>query len=143
MYYLDTSVLVTMLTVEPETEAVGELVAAKKNLFISDWVITEFSSALSDKCRFGSLREEERLEALVAFARIVDTSIVVLSVTRAMFAAAARLCDDPEIALRSGDALHLAIAREHHLAVITRDRVLTSAAATVGIATEFLRDVTR
>ncbi len=51
MRYLDTSILVAALTREPRTEEMQDWLAAQApdSLCISDWVLTEFSAALSMK----------------------------------------------------------------------------------------------
>lgn len=141
MPYLDTSVVVTMLTVEPDTSTIAVSISAIKNLCISDWVITEFASALSLKSRVGSMLDSERREAHDAFAQLVEASLSVLSVSRTDFATAAHLCEDPAAGLRSGDALHLAIASAHGLTMITRDRDMARAARQLGLPTTLMQEI--
>jgi hypothetical protein len=70
--YLDTSLLVTGLTLEKNTRAVQIWMAERENdaFAISDWVIAEFSSALSVKLRVGDITPQHRAEALAQFGRI-------------------------------------------------------------------------
>ena len=65
MLYLDTSLLVCALTNEADTEAVQSWLTRQDvaELAISDWVATEFSSALSIKLRRGQLGAEHRAAA--------------------------------------------------------------------------------
>lgn len=59
-----------------------------------------------------------------------------MPVTRAAFAAAADLVRDASSGLRSGDALHLAVAREIGAAAIaTADAILAANAEAKGLAT--------
>jgi hypothetical protein len=57
MAYLDTRVLISALTNALRTMEIQEWLATQTvaDLIISDWVITEFSSALSVKVRTGQL----------------------------------------------------------------------------------------
>lgn len=70
MLYLDTSVLVAALTREPRTADMQAWLGAQEagTLCISDWTVTEFSSALSMKVRMEILTAHERADVLSAFA---------------------------------------------------------------------------
>jgi predicted nucleic acid-binding protein len=72
MLYLDTSPLVAALTNETETERMQRWLGqqAEDDLAISDWVVTEFSSALSIKLRAGHIEPAHRTDALAMFARL-------------------------------------------------------------------------
>ncbi len=93
--YIDTSVLVAALTNERETSRMQEWLGAQvpEKLFISDWVVTEFSSALSIKLRTGQITVTDRANSLAMFTRLCAESIGVLPVTSQNFRAAARWRD--------------------------------------------------
>jgi predicted nucleic acid-binding protein len=135
MLYLDTSLLVAALTNEAETERMQHWLEGQPedNLAISDWVATEFSSALSIKLRTGQIRIADRAEALAAFTRLANDSFVAIPVSRSDFRTAARLADQHAIGLRAGDALHLAICANHGATLCTFDRRLGDAGAALGI----------
>src|ERR1700736_717380 len=115
MLYLDTSLLVAALTNEAETERMQHWLGRRSedNLAISDWVATEFSSALSIKLRTGQIRIADRAEARAAFTRLATDSFIPIPVSRLDFRTAARFADQHAIGLRAGDALHLAICANH------------------------------
>src|SRR5665213_1618538 len=115
MLYLDTSLLVAAFVQELKTAVVQPWLEARtdKELAISDWVITEFSAALSIKTRVGQLRSDLRLNALTTFARSCAESFVILSVSRPQFRIAAQLADQSALGVRAGDALHLALSIEN------------------------------
>ena len=133
--YIDTSVLVAALGNERHTESAQNWLAAQppSDLLISDWVITEFSSAMALKLRTGQLQPEHRAECLALFTQLVERSLTVLTVTSANFRAAARLADQHQTGLRAGDALHLAICTDHGSRMITFDQTLAAAATNLGI----------
>lgn len=135
--YLDTSVLVAALTREAESERVQSWLAeqSQETLTISDWVTTEFSSALSIKIRRGQLTTDHRADALAMFGHLSADSFVALPVTREQFRAAARLVDQYAIGLRAGDALHLAICADLGATLCTLDRRLGEAGPLVGVKT--------
>ena len=137
MLYLDTSLLVAALTNEAETGRMqawlGQQPAA--DLTISDWVATEFSSALSIKLRLGQIKIQDRAAALAMFARMARDNLAVLPVSRLEFRAAARLADQHLLGLRAADALHLAVCAEHGATLCTLDRRLGVAASSLGIKT--------
>jgi predicted nucleic acid-binding protein len=66
MLYLDTSLLVAVLTNGAETERMQHWLEQQPvdDLALSDWVATEFSSALSIKLRTGQIGAAHRADAL-------------------------------------------------------------------------------
>ncbi|MGC5749904.1 type II toxin-antitoxin system VapC family toxin [Gluconobacter sp. NFX36] len=107
--YIDTSVLVAALTNEAETDRMQSWLSSQDpdELFISDWVATEFSSALSIKLRSGQINVADRANALALFTRLSAESFQILPITTQQFRAAARFSDQYALGLRAGDALHL------------------------------------
>jgi uncharacterized protein len=107
-------------------------------LTITDWVVTEFSSAVSIKLRPGQLGPDHRAAALASFTRLAAETFSVLPVERASFRTAARFADQPALNLRAGDALHLAICAEWGATLCTLDRRLGEAAPVVGVGSVLL-----
>jgi uncharacterized protein len=140
MLYLDTSILVSALTNEADTAAVQAWLAGQvaRDLTISDWVVTEFSSAMSIKLRSGQLGPDHRAAALASFTRLAADTLRILPVERASFRTAARFADQPTLNLRAGDALHLAICAEWGATLCTLDRRLGEAAPVVGVGSVLL-----
>lgn len=140
MYYLDTSLLVAALTNEPRTDEAQRWLASKPSaqLAISDWVITEFSAALSIKLRTDQLRPRDRAEAVSLFTSLREESLEVLPLSRLDFHTAARFADQYSTGLRSGGALHLAVAANHGLRLVALDQGLVRAAEATAVSAELL-----
>ena len=119
LVYLDSSALVKLVVMEPESTALMELLRARPDRVSSAVALTEVPRALR-RAGFGT-RERRRARALLARVVLVDTD-------RRILAAAAAL--DPPT-LRTLDAIHLATAlavREDLAALVTYDRRLRVAA---------------
>ncbi len=99
---------------------------------MSDWVIAEFSSALSVKRRSGQIDDTGRVDALTEFKRLADVSFSVLPVQRTKFRMASQFADQFALGLRGPDALHLAAA------VCTLDRRLHDSGVALGVKTLLL-----
>jgi uncharacterized protein len=140
MLYIDTSLLVAALTNEAETERIQGWLGqqAEGDLAISDWVGTEFSSALSLKLRAGHVEPAHRADALAMFSRLSADNFLVLPVSRLHFRTAARFADQHLLSLRAGDALHLAVCADHGATLCTLDRRLSDAGPALGIKTMLL-----
>jgi hypothetical protein len=102
-------------------------------LFVSDWTVTETSSAMAIRLRAGHIDLDQRAKALALSNMLLAESFTVLDVTREQFRTAARFVDQHMVALRAGDALHLAIASEHGATVHTLDRRLAEAGPVLGV----------
>ena len=133
MAYLDTSVIIAAITLEPRTADVAQWLANTANLYISSWVVTEVASALSIKLRTGAITLEERAASMAHWQTLQEESLTQLSVDPAHFETAAIFATHHNLGLRAGDALHLAIAAAHGLPIATLDKTMGAAAPVLGV----------
>ena len=114
MLYLDTSLLVSLIAAESSTAPAQAWLAqqSEEQLVISDWVGTEVASALAAIQRNGGIDEQSRVRAAANLKARVTAAFTVLPVSRQAFRAAADMAGLVELRLRSGDALHIAVAAE-------------------------------
>jgi uncharacterized protein len=140
MLYVDTSVWVAALTRETRTAEMQAWLAAQApgSLAISDWVGTEFASALAMKLRMEILSPTERAEVLAAFTALEEASLHTLPVSRLDYRIATQFVHHHSTGLRAGDALHLAIAANHGHHLHTLDTTLATAAEHLGVSARLL-----
>ena len=135
MIYCDTSLMIASLIPEGASDSVQAWLAeqGEGTLCISDWVVTEFSSALGIKLRRGVLPADRQSHILAEWrARIAD-QLTLLPVPQPAFALAAHYCEMPATGLRAADALHLAVAALGGHALATLDARLAKGAQAVGV----------
>jgi predicted nucleic acid-binding protein len=134
--YVDTSVVVPMFVREPGSAAVlAWLESASDALASSDWIVTEFASALSIKVRGREIAPRQARDVLRDFDVFCRGGLSLASVSRTASREAAKLAGDLGRQLRTADALHLAMAREMGVsAIATADAALVRGAEGVGLA---------
>ena len=74
--------------------------------------------------------------AQASFDRMAAQGLEVLPVIRAHFTLAAKFAERHELALRGGDALHLAVCADHGASLATLDKRMRDAALALGVAVE-------
>jgi predicted nucleic acid-binding protein len=136
MHYFDTSFLVPLILPEAASDRVAKFLGdlSTENLAVSHWARVEFSSLLAREVRTGSLSAEAAALADARFESMVDESFVVLLPNGDDFNLAKEYLSNCETGIRAGDALHLAIAKNHRAeAVYSLDKTLLKAGKSIGI----------
>ncbi|MHB1592292.1 MAG: type II toxin-antitoxin system VapC family toxin [Sulfuricella sp.] len=139
MFYFDTSFIVPYFLPEAASlQAEKFLRKFESGLTISQWTKTEFASAVGMKCRMGLISPEEVGAAHRRFEKIVAEYFLVLPVQDKDFALAAEYLRHWDRGLRSGDALHLAIAKNNHVqSLYSLDKVMIVAAGEIDLLASF------
>ena len=130
--YLDTSVLVAALTIEPETERAQALLAREAAWLVSDWTAAEFSSAIRTKARGGFLAADQVPVLEGALEDIRTRHGAPLPIHPQDVRQARELVTRIDN-LRAPDALHVAAAQRAGAALATLDAAQARAAETLGM----------
>lgn len=135
MVYVDTSALVPAFIREPKSEAVlAWLETSGQRLVVSEWSITEFSSAAAIKARTGEIAPALAKQARTRFLDFAERHCSIAVPQRAEFRRAAELAGDVGLKLRAGDALHLAIAQASKAeGILCLDESMAASARTMGL----------
>ena len=114
MVYLDTSFIAPLAIAEASSESVEAfLLRRKAELATSQWTRVELASLVARRVRMGELDADQAEAIRTAFDRLLAESFTILTVATTDFMTAVALLAKPDTGLRAGDALHLAIARNH------------------------------
>ncbi len=135
MFYIDTSALVPAFIREPKSDAVlAWLETSGQRLVVSEWSITEFSSAAAIKVRTGEIAPVLAKQARTRFLEFAGNHCSIAVPQRAEFRRAAQLAGDVSLKLRAGDALHLAIAEASKAeGILCLDETMAAGAKTMGL----------
>ncbi len=125
---------------EPLSEVAQAFVRRHTDLAVSDLVEVELFSALGRRVRGGDLSEEsaKRITALFV-THLEDQRFGRLPVERAAYLTARAWLSSLQIVARTLDALHLAVAATHDLAVATADAGMARTATAMGMRVYHLR----
>ena len=120
MLYFDTSFLAPLVLPESTSEEIAAFVGGLPvgELAVSHWTMVEFSSLIAREVRMGGVDAEAGARADARFDNLMDESFVVLRPNADDFRLARQYLRTYETGLRTGDALHLAIASNHRAAAI-------------------------
>ena len=136
MFYFDTSFLAPLILQESTSTKVEQFVAGLPvgELAVSHWTRVEFSSLLAREVHMGGLDSQAAGEADAQFETIVTESFVILLPNADDFDLAKEYLGNHETALGAGDALHLAIAKNHRAkAIYSLDRTMLKARKVLGL----------
>lgn len=139
MRYFDTSFLLPIFVGEPLTSRVEKILSqlTAGEAAVSEWTRVEFYSALARQVRIGSMERATAAEIELDFDALVANTLLTLSPAVADFELARRFLRRYDTGLRSGDALHLAIASNHAAeAIYSLDRGLLQAGRLLGLPVE-------
>jgi len=136
MIYIDTSALVPAFIREPKSEAVlAWIETAGDGLLVSEWAITEFSSAAAIKVRTGEIAAAMAKQARARVLGFAQDHCSIAVPQRAEFRRAADLSGDVNLNLRAGDALHLAIAEASKVqGILCLDEAMGAVARKIGLS---------
>jgi uncharacterized protein len=135
MFYLDTSFLIAAFSLEARTDEARKWIdnTPPEDIFVSSWVETEFSSAISLKIRTGQIKLEERAVILSNWRIFIAETAAVIAVQTKDFETAALFAAQHQLALRAGDALHIAVAQSAGCTLVTLDKKMATAALVLGV----------
>jgi predicted nucleic acid-binding protein len=133
MLYLDTSVLVPLYISEENSARVQALVRSAQRVGISSLSDLEFHSAIAKLARLELITREDARRTLEEFSRHCDQNIYAyFPLDHMVFRIARRWLARLETPLRSLDTLHLAIAWNNGLQLLSADRALIRSAHRLG-----------
>jgi predicted nucleic acid-binding protein len=140
MLYLDTCVLLAVLTPEAHSAAAVALLAqGPAPLAISSWGITELHSALGLKVRTKALSQMQAEAVLQRFERSLAPGLQLLELESQDFLNANACLRGWTTTLRAVDALHLAIASGRGANLCSLDAPFVAAAQQLGLDAQLLR----
>jgi len=128
--YFDTSFLVPLILPEATSDKIAAFIRTltAEAFSVSHWTLVEFSSLIARAVRMGGLDSGAAMRADARFGEMVEASFTVLLPTANDFALARQYLRKPETGLRAGDALHLAVATNHHaVAIYSLDKIFLRA----------------
>lgn len=134
MIYLDTSVIVPLFLPEPRSGEVESRVALQE-IVVSDLATAEFSSAVAMAVRTKRVPKTAAHAVLAQFDAWAPDHALVAETQSEDFAAATAFIRRFDLALRTPDALHIAIAVRLGARLLTFDAKMAAAAKALGIET--------
>ncbi|MFN0025194.1 MAG: type II toxin-antitoxin system VapC family toxin [Parvularculaceae bacterium] len=127
MIYLDTSMIVPLFLPEPRSKEAEGLIALR-DVLVSDLAAAEFSSAIAMAVRTGRIQLQAAQGVLTLFDDWTTDHAGAVETQSEDFIEATALIRRFDLALRTPDALHIAIARRLDAKLLTFDSRMAAAA---------------
>jgi predicted nucleic acid-binding protein len=133
--YLDTSVVVNLLTPEPlSARAEAFVIANPTGLVVSDFTIVEFSSVIARRVRAREMSVDEAQVTFGDFDAWSGRATVRIEIEALDVAQATAFLRRLDLPLRAPDAIHIAMVQRLDATLVTFDRGMATAARRLGIA---------
>lgn len=139
--YLDSCVLLSLFLGDSGYEASEQWLCSQDgaDLWISHWVLLEFAGVIATCRRRGQISAERAGLIEGEFECFRQERLSLLEPRGADFLQARQwLQQGPGLPLRSGDALHLALAKRHQLTLTSADHDLGKAAQALGLSVQLI-----
>ena len=138
--YLDASVLVPLFVDDRHTSRAHEFLASSKpRLVVSDFASAEFASALSRRVRTSEMSPEQAKSAFELLDVWTTREAHRIEVSPADIRRANAMLRGLDLALRTPDAVNIAMAERSSAILLTFDLKMSTCALRLGVATELLR----
>jgi len=138
--YVDTSILAAYYCPEPLSERAEQRLRALRPPVVSWLTDVELHSALAKKVRKSELTDEDAERVQDLFRAHVSRALYeVAAIEHGDFVQARQWIARMDTALRTLDALHLAVAHRRDLEILTADRGLADAGRTFDLDVELMR----
>ncbi len=134
MIYLDTSIIAPLYWVEALSDTVEELVLNETELGLSQLVEVEFVSALSRRVRMREISQDDATGIVERFQTDIDSGFYTrITLETIHYHLAREWISRFTTPLRTLDALHLAIASQNNIRLLTADEALAASAQFLGV----------
>jgi uncharacterized protein len=132
--YLDPSIIVALLIAEALTARAEAFIrAGAPVLIVSDFAATEFASGVSRKVRMGEITRDQARDGFAAFDAWSAAETQRIETVSADITAAQAFLRRLDLSLRTGDAIHIAIAQRLGAALATFDAKMAASARALGL----------
>jgi uncharacterized protein len=139
LIYLDTSVLAPFYWTEAASDSVAQLFHQSQTLIISELSEVELMSALSRRVRMQEIEREDAIAIVNQFQMHIASGLYEkLPITTQHYQTAKSWIQHFDTPLRTLDALHLAVAYEQQVPLITADIGLARSAANLNVNVQLL-----
>lgn len=134
MIYLDTSILAPLYWAEALSTTVEELVLSETELGLSQLVEVEIVSALSRRVRMREIPQDDATAIVERFQIDIDSGFYTrITLETIHYHLAREWISQFTTPLRTLDALHLAVASQNNIRLVTADVALATSAQFLGV----------